>query len=100
MPVDMSESSRLGAGDPEKGLAPDLAIVLGDHFESGRGKLGLRDATQLPIRGNLVLLELGLGPVAAGSKIPRAMWDSREAGPSTFQKTAVAIGLGAGVTPK
>jgi serine/threonine-protein kinase len=66
-------------------------------LEEAAKELGLSDPAQLAsaIRTNIALQRLGLGPLAEGYKIPRAMWDSREDfGGSVFQVTARELGLG------
>ncbi len=50
------------------------------------------------IRTNQKLKDLGLGPLAVGSTIPRRMWETREESPSSIHQRAVfALGSGRGV---
>ena len=64
--------------------------------EEAARELGQDDGAQfaLTIQNNRALLNAGLGPLARGDRIPRAMWDAKdESGVSLFQQTAQALGL-------
>ena len=64
--------------------------------EEAARELGQDDGAQfaLTIQNNRALLNAGLGPLARGDRIPRAMWDSKdESGVSLFQQSAQALGL-------
>ena len=63
-------------------------------------ELGFRSSRDMPIRGNLKLQELGLGPLANVHSVPRSMWHSRDEPPqSVFQRAASALGEASGINP-
>jgi serine/threonine protein kinase/mono/diheme cytochrome c family protein len=70
----------------QRDLGPDEAA----------GELGLADAARLRtiIGGNPRLRRLGLGPLADGRRIKRAVWESKEFGTTPFQEAALELGLG------
>ncbi len=69
----------------------DMAAELG--FEQ-------RETLATIIQLNQKLKDLGLGPLAIGSAVPRGMWETQEESPSSiFQRAAVVLGLGQGANP-
>lgn len=80
---------------------PEPIAKLVKHYERDLGleeaarELGLDAIGKFNTDGNQRLQELGLGPLAKGYPIPRAMWDTlEESAVSVFQLAAQALGVG------
>jgi serine/threonine-protein kinase len=82
---------------------PEPISKLTQRYEKDLGReeaareLGYPNIDDLNVRGNQKLQQLGLGPLAQGHPIPRAMWDTLdESSASIFQRTAEAQAVGSG----